>query len=64
MQDYTTIARESDRLAGRDLAHEPTRMTLTTQLAVLKAGGLIRLAQLEPEIEYLFRHALIQEAAY
>jgi len=39
-------------------------MTLSAQLAVLEASGLIRLAQLEPEIEYLFRHALIQEAAY
>ena len=39
-------------------------MTLSTQLAKLEAGGLILLAQLMPEIEYLFRHALIQEAAY
>ncbi len=39
-------------------------MTLPTQLAALEAGGLIRLARLAPEIEYLFRHALVQEAAY
>src|SRR5712691_2614041 len=39
-------------------------MTLSAQLSTLEASGLIRLAQLEPEIEYLFRHALIQEAAY
>jgi predicted ATPase len=39
-------------------------MTLATQLSALEADGLIRLAQLQPEIEYLFRHALIQDAAY
>ena len=39
-------------------------MTLSGQLDTLESSGLIRLAQLQPEIEYLFRHALIQEAAY
>jgi len=39
-------------------------MTLATQRSALEANGLILLARLEPEIEYLFRHALIQEAAY
>ncbi len=39
-------------------------MTLLTQLAQLEAGGLVRLAQLQPEVEYLFRHALVQDAAY
>ncbi len=39
-------------------------MTLSSQLATLESTGLIRLVQLQPEIEYLFRHALIQEAAY
>lgn len=39
-------------------------MTVDTYLDLLDAAGLIRLAQLEPEIEYLFRHALVQEAAY
>jgi tetratricopeptide (TPR) repeat protein len=34
------------------------------QLNTLQAAGLIRLAQTEPEIEYRFRHALTQEAAY
>ena len=39
-------------------------MTFSAQLSSLEASGLIYLAQLEPEIEYFFRHALIQEAAY
>jgi hypothetical protein len=38
-------------------------MTLTHHLAAFEASGLIRLAQMEPELEYLFRHALIQDAA-
>jgi len=39
-------------------------MTLIGQLNVLESSGLIRLAQMQPELEYLFRHALIQDAAY
>ena len=39
-------------------------MTLTHDLAILESGGLIQLANVQPEVEYLFRHALIQEAAY
>jgi tetratricopeptide (TPR) repeat protein len=39
-------------------------MTLTSHLNRLESAGLIRLAQLEPDLEYLFRHALVQEAAY
>ncbi len=39
-------------------------MSLRTRLSALEASGLIRLAQVEPEIEYLFRHALVQDAAY
>jgi tetratricopeptide (TPR) repeat protein len=34
------------------------------QLGTLEARGLIRLATLRPELEYLFRHALVQDAAY
>ena len=37
---------------------------LLDQLNDLEAAGLIRLAQTDPELEYLFRHALVQEAAY
>jgi len=33
-------------------------------LSPLEASGLIRLANAQPEVEYLFRHALVQEAAY
>jgi serine phosphatase RsbU (regulator of sigma subunit) len=39
-------------------------MTLPDRLNTLEAAGLIRLAQLEPDLEYLFRHALVQDAAY
>jgi tetratricopeptide (TPR) repeat protein len=34
------------------------------QLDTLEAKGLIRLATLDPELEYLFRHALVQDTAY
>jgi tetratricopeptide (TPR) repeat protein len=30
----------------------------------LEASGLIRLAQIVPELEYIFRHALVQDAVY
>ncbi|MGH2522606.1 MAG: hypothetical protein ACRDH2_08895 [Anaerolineales bacterium] len=39
-------------------------MTLGNHLSTLETSGLIRLAARQPELEYLFRHALIQEAAY
>src|SRR5215213_2531957 len=34
------------------------------QLETLEARGLIRVASLQPELEYLFRHALLQDTAY
>jgi len=39
-------------------------MTVISELSRLESAGLIRLVQYEPELEYLFRHALVQEAAY
>ncbi len=33
-------------------------------LGVLESSGLIRLATVQPELEYLFRHVLVQDAAY
>ena len=33
-------------------------------LGVLESSGLIRLAATHPELEYLFRHVLVQDAAY
>jgi serine phosphatase RsbU (regulator of sigma subunit) len=39
-------------------------MTVASPLNALESAGLIRLARVEPEVEYLFRHTLIQEAAY
>jgi tetratricopeptide (TPR) repeat protein len=34
------------------------------QLGLLENAGLIELLETDPELEYLFRHALIQDAAY
>jgi len=39
-------------------------MTLAADLAKLEYSGLIHLALVEPELEYLFRHALLHDAAY
>jgi tetratricopeptide (TPR) repeat protein len=39
-------------------------MTQIAQVDILEAKGLIRLASIRPELEYLFRHGLIQDAAY
>ena len=39
-------------------------MSLANHLTTLEASGLIRLAQTQPDLEYLFRHALVQDAAY
>ena len=39
-------------------------MTVDAQLDTLEAKGLIRLASYQPELEYLFRHWLVQDAAY
>src|SRR3954470_18086022 len=39
-------------------------MTLTTRLEKIESSGLIRLAQIKPELEYMFRHALVQDATY
>src|SRR3990172_4725906 len=42
----------------------PLMPTLTQRLTQLESHGLIRLAAVQPELEYLFRHALVQDAAY
>lgn len=39
-------------------------MSIRTHLNTLESAGLVRVAQLEPDLEYLFRHALVQEAVY
>jgi tetratricopeptide (TPR) repeat protein len=39
-------------------------MTTKTELGTLEASGLIQIAAVQPELEYLFRHALVQDAAY
>lgn len=42
----------------------PPPALLSTHLAQLEKQGLIRLAQIAPELEYFFRHALVGAAAY
>lgn len=39
-------------------------MKLISQLNITESSGLIRLLHVQPELEYLFRHALTQDAAY
>jgi tetratricopeptide (TPR) repeat protein len=39
-------------------------LTARSELGTLEASGLIQIVALLPELEYLFRHALVQEAAY
>ena len=39
-------------------------MSARQELGRLEASGLIQIAALQPELEYLFRHVLVQEAAY
>jgi tetratricopeptide (TPR) repeat protein len=39
-------------------------MATDTQLDTLEARGLVRLIAVRPELEYLFRHWLVQDAAY
>lgn len=41
-----------------------TETQTDTQLDTLQEKGLVRLATVRPELEYLFRHALVQDAAY
>ncbi|HEY6204140.1 MAG TPA: hypothetical protein VI056_14005 [Candidatus Limnocylindria bacterium] len=39
-------------------------MSARAELGTLEASGLVQVAALQPELEYLFRHALVQDAAY
>ena len=39
-------------------------MTIYPQLDQLESAGLVRLVHVQPELEYLFRHNLVQDAAY
>jgi serine phosphatase RsbU (regulator of sigma subunit)/tetratricopeptide (TPR) repeat protein len=46
------------------LQREVPMTALAGQLSHLETSGLIRLARVEPDLEYLFRHNLVQQAAY
>jgi serine phosphatase RsbU (regulator of sigma subunit) len=39
-------------------------MNLMGQLGSLEAAGLVRVAQVEPDLAYFFRHSLVQDAVY
>src|SRR4030043_1660997 len=39
-------------------------MNLLNSLGTLEAAGLIQVAKVEPDLEYLFRHSMVQDAAY
>jgi serine phosphatase RsbU (regulator of sigma subunit) len=39
-------------------------MSVIQQLGNLEAAGLVSVAQVEPDLEYLFRHSLLQDAVY
>jgi len=39
-------------------------VTLFTNLGTLESAGLIQVARVEPDLEYLFRHSMVQDAAY
>lgn len=41
-----------------------TETDVQRPLGILESSGLIRLATTNPELEYLFRHVLVQDAAY
>jgi tetratricopeptide (TPR) repeat protein len=52
-------------IEGGSMAGKKTkRKSLSKQMAIAESTDLIRVAQLKPELEYMFRHALIQDAAY
>ena len=60
-----------ERVLGEPEASATTRaerqgalMAVDTQVDTLEAKGLIRVASYRPELEYLFRHWLVQDAAY
>jgi serine phosphatase RsbU (regulator of sigma subunit) len=39
-------------------------MNLFNSLGTLESAGLIQVAKIEPDLEYLFRHSMVQDAAY
>ncbi|MGE5123591.1 MAG: SpoIIE family protein phosphatase [Acidobacteriaceae bacterium] len=39
-------------------------MSVFSNLSTLESAGLIQVAKVEPDLEYLFRHSLVQDAAY
>jgi len=39
-------------------------MNVINHLSTLETAGLVRLAQVVPDLEYLFRHVLVQDAVY
>jgi serine phosphatase RsbU (regulator of sigma subunit)/class 3 adenylate cyclase/tetratricopeptide (TPR) repeat protein len=51
-------------LGGDPESEDPDGENSLSILNSLESAGLIRMAQIQPDLEYLFRHSLVQEAAY
>jgi serine/threonine protein kinase/class 3 adenylate cyclase/tetratricopeptide (TPR) repeat protein len=54
----------SVKVLGQVFTSLPSAGAIIGQLNTLESCGLIQLGAAEPELEYLFRHALAQDAAY
>ena len=55
---------ESTRLSPQETGPGRVPSEIDARLNALEASGLIRQAQALPDLQYLFRHALLQDAAY
>ncbi|HLY28779.1 MAG TPA: AAA family ATPase, partial [Aggregatilineales bacterium] len=64
MRIASVIGRQFPVRVLEQVMERDSAQALAASLSTLESASLIRLAQVEPDLEYLFRHALIQDAAY
>jgi class 3 adenylate cyclase len=62
LREASVVGREFLHRIVQSVAGDPGQ--LDGSLAVLSAADLIRVKEHDPELEYIFKHALIQEVAY
>ncbi len=62
LREASVVGREFLHRIVQSVAGDPVQ--LDGSLAVLSAADLIRVKDHDPELEYIFKHALIQEVAY
>jgi class 3 adenylate cyclase/SAM-dependent methyltransferase len=62
LREASVVGREFLHRIVQSVAGDPGE--LDGSLAVLSAADLIRVKEHDPELEYIFKHALIQEVAY